>query len=472
MPALRLPPAGARPIRLHQRVRYGIRWRLLASPTRPPVTLVLGFATLIVVGTAALLLPVSARGDRSDPLTALFTATSAVCVTGLVVVDTGTYWSPFGQAVILLLMELGGLGYVIGVTALSLIWGGRMSLRQRVIVQETGSALRLGGQGGLVRRAVLLALAGEAVGALILWARFAPRYGVVEGLWLAVFHAVAAFANSGFDLFGDFRSLADFRTDPVVLLVLAGLTIAGGLSLVVVEELRRTRRWRRLSLDTKVILIATAVLLLGGTLIIFAAERENPASIAGLSPGWQLLNAFFHSVVARTAGFATWDFAQADQRTLFFLLGLMFVGAAPGSMAGGIKVTTAAVIVAAVWSTLRGRPETTLLERRVPARQVGQALAVAFLALALIANVALLISLIEGVRLRAPFLHLVFEVTSAFGTVGLSTGVAPHLSAAGKLLLILTMFVGRLGPVTAALTLTARGREVHYRLPSEPVRIG
>ena len=215
------------------------------------------------------------------------------------------------------------------------------------------------------------------------------------------------------------------------------------------------------------------VLLLGGTLVIFMTERGSPASLAHLPLPYQLLNSFFHSAAARTAGFSTWDFSHSDERTLFFLLGLMFVGGAPGSMAGGIKLTTAGILLAAVWSTLRGRSEAIAFRRRIGQRHVAQALAVALLALALVANVAFAISLIDGARLRdTPFLHLLFDVTSAFGTVGFSTGIPARLSASGQLLLAATMFVGRLGPVTVALTLTARQREPAYRFPGEvPTRM-
>jgi trk system potassium uptake protein TrkH len=434
---------------------------------------VIGFAALILIGTLALLLPASTRGGRTDPVTALFTATSAVCVTGMAVVDTGTYWTPFGQTVLLVLMQLGGLGFVVGATLLHLIRRSTLTFQERAAAQEAGYIVNLGGHGGLVQRAVGLALLAEAAGALVLWARFGPRYGAGRGLWFASFHSVAAFTNGSFDLFGDFRSLADYRTDPVVLLTIAGLVITGGLSLIVVEDVVRASKWRRLALDSKFVLSGTVVLLAAGTLLIFVTERDNPASIGTLSFPYQLLNSFFHSAAARTSGFSTWDFANSDQRSLFFMLGLMFVGGAPGSMAGGIKLTTACLLLFTVWSTLRGRSEVRAFHRRIGRRQVSQALAVSFLALALIANVALAISLIDGGRLRTTqFLDLVFDVTSAFGTVGFSTGLPSRLSAPSQLLLAATMFVGRLGPVALALALTARYREASYRLASEPIRIG
>ena len=465
---LNLSPRGARPAPPPSRARW--RWHPRVAPLRAPALLLLGLVALIAAGTALLLLPASARDGRADPVTALFTATSAVTVTGLAVVDTGAYWSPFGQAVILALIQFGGLGVMLGVTALRLLLGGRMSIKQRVIVQEIGAGVRLGGQSRLVRDTVLFTLGCEAAGILLLWPRFAREHGPGRGLWLATFHGVSGFANAGFDLFGG--TLAAFRGDPYVLLTLAGLIVLGGLGLVVAADLWRIRRWARLTLDSKLVLLGTTLLLPGATAVILVTEGANPASLGGLSPGLRLLNAFFNAASARTAGFATWDFAASDQRTIFFFLGLMLIGGAPGSMAGGVKLTTAAVILAAVVAALRGHPDATLLERRLPPAQVAQALAVVALALATIANLALVISLVEGGRLTAPFIAQLFEVTSAFGTVGFSAGVTAELATPGRLLLVLTMFVGRVGPITVALALVARRRRAAYRRIAEGVRIG
>lgn len=464
------------PLRLRlRRTRrsFGLR------PTRRPVLLVLGFAALILAGTALLLLPISARNGAPTPLAALFTATSAVCVTGLVIVDTRDYWTPFGQVVIAVLMQLGGLGFVIGVAAIRLLLGQRPNLRDRLLLQETGAITLLGGQQALILRAVVVTFGVEALGALLLWTRFAPLYGPWQGLWFALFHAISAFTNGSFDLFGGFRSVADFRTDPLVLLTLAGLIIIGGLSVVTLTDLwqrlpRPSRRggWRRLSLDSKVVLLGTALLLSGGTALLLLTEWGNPATLAGLSPWQRLLNAFFHATAARTAGFAAWDFSQVRQSTLFMLCGLMFIGGAPGSMAGGIKITTLAALLAAIRGSLRGSPEPTLFARRIPPRLIGQALAVTALALALVVTVALLISVREGERLEASFTAILYEVTSAFGTVGSSTGLSPRFGAFSQLCLVAMMFIGRLGPITVALVLTERRREERHRYPSESLRIG
>jgi trk system potassium uptake protein TrkH len=473
---IRVPRWAPTPLRLRlKRARRSLQLR----PTRRPVLLVLGFAVLILAGTALLLLPISARNGAPAPLAALFTATSAVCVTGLVVVDTHDYWTPFGQTVIAILMQFGGLGFVIGVATIRLLLGQRPSLRDRLLLQETGAITLLGGQQALIVRAVAITFGAEALGALLLWTRFAPQYGPWQGLWYALFHAIAAFTNGSFDLFGGFRSVAPFRADPLVLLTLAGLIIVGGLSVVTLTDLWQHRPWRshrggwrRLSVDSKAVLFGTALLLGGGTALLLITEWGNPATLAGVSPWQRLLDAFFHATAARTAGFAAWDLSQARQSTLFMLCGLMFIGGAPGSMAGGIKITTLAALLAAIWGSLRGQSEPTLFARRIPPRLIGQALAVTALALALVVNVALLISVREGERLGASFTAILYEVTSAFGTVGSSTGLPPRFGAFSQCCLIAMMFIGRLGPVTVALILTERGREERHRYPSESLRIG
>lgn len=474
---IRLPRIAPIPLRLHWR-RAHKTFHL--EPTRRPVLLVGGFAVLIALGTALLLLPISARDGATAPLTALFTATSAVCVTGLVIVDTGDHWTPFGQAIIAILMQVGGLGFVIGVATIRLLIGQRPNLRDRLLLQETGAITRLGGQQTLVIRAVAVTFGVEAIGALLLWARFAPQFGIGHGLWLGIFHTISAFTNGSFDLFGGFRSMADFRTDSIILLTLAALIIIGGLSVVTLTDLwqfrpwggRRHGGWRRLSVDSKVVILGTAILLSGGTAALLLTEWGNAATLGGLTPGQRVLNAFFHATAARTAGFTTWDFGQARQQTLFMLSGLMFIGGAPGSMAGGIKITTVGALLATIWGSLRGQPEPTLFARRLPVRLIGQALAVTTLALVLIVNVTLLISLIEGERLGVSFVAILYEVTSAFGTVGSSTGLAPRLGSISQLMLIAMMFVGRLGPITVALVLTERRHEERYRYPSESLRIG
>lgn len=474
---IRLPRVAPTPLRLQLR---RVRTTLHAEPTRRPVLLVGGFAVLIALGTALLLLPISARDGSVHPLTALFTATSAVCVTGLIVVDTHDHWTAFGQTIIAILMQVGGLGFIIGVTTIRLLLGQRPNLRDRLLLQDTGAITRLGGQQSLITKAVVMTFGVEAIGALLLWARFAPQFGIVQGLWLGLFHAISAFTNGSFDLFGGFRSMADFRSDPIVLLTLATLIIIGGLSIVTITDLwqcrpwnaRRHGGWRRLSIDSKVVLLGTAILLVCGTVALLITEWGNAATLGRLTPGQRVLNAFFHATAARTAGFTTWDFGQARQQTLFMLSGLMFIGGAPGSMAGGIKITTVAMLLASIRSSLRGQPEPTIFARQLPIRLIGQALAVTALALALIINVTLLISLIDGERLGVSFVAILYEVTSAFGTVGSSVGLSPRLGGISQLLLIAMMFVGRLGPITVALVLTARRHEERYHYPSESLRIG
>jgi trk system potassium uptake protein TrkH len=437
----------------------------------PPITIVAGLAGLIAIGTVLLMLPIAQESGRETGfLTALFTATSAVCVTGLVVVDTQEHWSLFGEAVIMLLIFVGGLGFLTSSTLLLLLIGRRLTLRDRLLLQRGMGEGTLGTVLDLIRRVVIFALTVQVAGALLLGFYFLilERQPLGTGLWYGLFHAVSAFNNAGFDLLGGFRSLTGHKDQPYLVAVVAALVILGGISFAVVADLTQSRRFGRLTLDTKLVLLATAALLLVGTVMVLSMEIGNAETLGSLTGPDALLQAFFFSVSSRTAGFATLNVGDFREETLFFLLGLMFVGAAAGSTAGGIKVNTLAVLAAAIVSASKGRARVIAFGREIPAFVVMRALTVAALALGIVLNAALVLTITTTGR----FLDVLFEATSAFGTVGLSTGVTPELTSVGRLIVIASMFVGRVGPLTLAFALTRREHVERLRYPEDTVRIG
>lgn len=426
-------------------------------------------ALLIAAGATGLLLPPATRaGEQTSLLTALFTATSAACTTGLVVVDTADHWTVFGQAIILVLMQFGGLGFLTGSTLILMAVVRRIGLRERLLLQEALGEGTLAEIGALIRRIVAFAFICEAAGALLLTAWFWRDRGPLSALWFGVFHAVSAFTNASFDLMGGFRSFTDERDSPFLLLVLCALIILGGISYSVVADCWRARGVRRISLDTRLVLATTALLLLGGTAVIFLLERENPATLGPLSLPGQILQAFFYAVVPRSSGFQTLPMTGFGDAALLVIMALMFIGGAAGSTAGGIKVNSFAVLAAAVVAAVKGRPRVVVYWREIPTAVVMRALTVAALAAILIfaASFALLVS----TSFRG--LLVLFEVTSAFGTVGLSTGVTAELGAVDRLVLIATMFIGRLGPLTLAVALTRQDPEDRVQYPRGAVRIG
>jgi trk system potassium uptake protein TrkH len=432
----------------------------------PAQTIVLGFALTVLAGVVLLTLPVSTVDGKGAPfLTALFTAMSATCVTGLVVEDTATYYSLFGQLVILLLIQVGGLGYMTSATLFSILVGRRIGLRERIILMEAYNLHTIGGVVRLTRNVVLLALAFQGVGALLLALRWIPEFGWWRGMYYGLFHAVSAFNNAGFDLMGGFRSLTRYVLDPYVNLVMGVLIISGGLGFIVLISLPR---FPKVNLHAKVVLTTSAALLGVGTLLILFLEGGNPLTLGRLPPGGKLLAAFFQSVTPRTAGFSTLDIAGLREPTLLVLSVLMFIGASPGGTGGGIKTTTFTVLLATIWTMIRGRQDVELYNRRVPAVVVYKALTIALVAIALVVSVTILLSVFEGIRV----ISALFEVVSAFGTVGLSTGITPSLTPVGKVLLITTMFLGRVGILTFALVFTGRQAPMRYRLPEERVLVG
>jgi trk system potassium uptake protein TrkH len=319
-----------------------------------------------------------------------------------------------------------------------------------------------------VRRILVFTLICEAIGAAIFYIRFSLENPTGTAAWKAVFQAVSAFNNAGFDIFGKFRSLLDYQTDTTVILTTAALIILGGISFVVVADMGRMRRFGRLSLDSKIVLVTTLGLLVVGTVVFLLTEYGNADTLGPLSFPYKLLNAFFHSVTPRTAGFASINIGSMATYSQFFTILLMFVGGAAGSTAGGIKVNTFGMLVATIWSTIRGKEHAGAFGREFANQQIHRALALVMLALTLIFIVVFVLTVTE----EFGFLNLLFETVSAFGTVGLSTGITPDLSVAGRLIITAVMFIGRLGPLILVLSLTQRQRPSEYRYPQDEVRIG
>ncbi|MBI2841806.1 MAG: Trk family potassium uptake protein [Armatimonadetes bacterium] len=455
--------------------------RLRRSAFRPATTIALSFAILIAVGTVLLSLPVARADGRVDPFAAIFTATSTVCVTGLVIADTATTFTTFGEIVVLVLIQLGGLGYMTIATVVAILLGRELGLSERIVLREAHGQPRLSGVIRLTRNTLMFTLVAEAVGTTILVLRFAsdPNFNGWKSLYYAVFHSVSAFCNAGFDLmgavFGKFSSLTAYKLDPVVSLTIAGLFIIGGLGYPVVEELAR-RKKRRLSVHARLVVWTTAALLLLGTAAILILEWSNPETLQGLSLPGKLLVSFFQSATARTAGFSTVDIADVNATTLFVLGTLMFIGASPGGTGGGVKTTTFVLMVVAVLSVLRGRTDSEVFGRRIPAANVYRALAIVILSAILVAVATMVLTLTEldvaSRGERAGFMAVQFEVLSAWGTVGLSTGITPDLSGVGRIVIIIMMYVGRIGPLTAFAALAAREKPVKRRLAEEHVVIG
>ncbi|MGG4091873.1 TrkH family potassium uptake protein [Paenibacillus lautus] len=435
----------------------------------PPQILVLGFAAIIFIGTALLMLPIStSTGEPLEFIDALFTSTSATCVTGLVVVDTGTTFSSFGEVVIMLLIQIGGLGFMTMATLFALALKRRISLKDRLILQEAMNQSSMEGIVRLIRRVLLYSLIIEACGAVILSIRWAFDMPIGQAIYYGVFHAVTMFNNAGFDLFGDFRSLTGFVYDPVVNVVVMFLIVSGGIGFIVLSDLIDFRKQRRLSLHSKVVLTMTATLLLVGFIVILIFEFTNPRTLGSLNWGGKFLGALFQSVTPRTAGANTIDITGLRQATQFFIVILMFIGASPGSTGGGIKTTTFTIMVGAVIAMMRGREDIVMFRYRLAQERVLKALTIALLALLLVLIVSMILSTTE----EGSFLEILFETTSAFGTVGLSMGLTPDLTVFGKILISITMFAGRLGPLTLAYALGPKKGKELYRHPEGKMIIG
>lgn len=434
--------------------------------------ILLGFVALILAGTALLCLPISAKSGKPTPfLEACFTATSSVCVTGLVKFDTHNYWSLFGQGVILALIQVGGMGFMtICISALS-VTKKKIGLAQREIMQSSISAPHLGGIVKMTRFILLGTLTAELAGAVLLAFDFCPRFGLLKGLWFSLFHSVSAFCNAGFDLMGgggDFSSLVNITDDIFACTVICLLIIIGGLGFFVWRDIIDCRfRFSKFRLQTKTVLIISVSLIFGGALVLYLVEMKA-ASGRSESALAQAGGALFQSVSARTAGFNTVNLGDMSHSGLFVMILLMLIGGSPGSTAGGMKTTTFAVMLASVVSTFKRRKSAEMLGRRLDESATRLAVCVFVLYITLSTGVAVVISTLEDV----PFINALFESASAIATVGCTTGITPSLGAASSVLLMLLMLFGRVGSLTMLFAISTYKSRPQSQKPLEIIQIG
>ncbi len=443
----------------------------------PSQVLVLGFIVIVLLGGILLSLPVS--NNSGEPLRfidALFTATSATCVTGLVVVDTAINYTRFGQVVILLLIQVGGLGFMAMATMIFLLLGRKIGLKSRLLLQESFNRFSMSGLVKLTKVVMGLTFIIEGAGALLLFLRFKQHMPVGEAAFAGVFHSISAFCNAGFDVLGKasgpFTSIMSYATDGFVPLIIGALIVMGGLGFPVMAELLSMRKGRKthLSIHTRLVLKITAFLLAFGMVAVFILEYSNPGTLGGMPLVHKLINSLFTSITPRTAGYNTVSIGALRESTALIIMVLMFIGASPSSTGGGIKTVTAGVLFMSLASTIKGDDTVEIHERRIPAEQVMRATAVVILAAVVVMAGTLVVSIAE----KAPFLDVMFEVISAFGTVGLTRGMTPFLSSLSKFVIILIMLMGRLGPLTFVVALNYRKSlsKVKVTFPEEHVMIG
>ena len=435
-------------------------------------TLAIGHFLVILTGALLLMLPIASQdGTVTDFLSTLFTSTSATCVTGLIVVDTGTHWTFFGQLVILLLIQIGGLGFVSIGVLFSMFLNRKISLSTRSLLQESLNVDRVGGVIRLVRKALLGTLLIESIGAILLCFRFIPDFGLVTGLWMSIFHSVSAFCNAGFDIlgsfFGAYCSLVPYAGDVLVNMVIMSLIVIGGIGFIVWSDLlEHTYHFKKYRLHTKIVLITTLILIFGGALLFYIFEKDS--ILAGRPIHEQILCCLFSSVTARTAGFNTVDFGFVRQCSALLMCVLMYIGGSPGSTAGGIKTTTIAVLFGSLVSKVRGNHGINLFRRQVDKDTVSQSANVLVLTLLLATSSIMAICAMQDLNM----LDVAFEVFSGLGTVGMTTGITRDLIPASQVIIILMMYLGRIGTMSFAYSFFEKRNVPAIQNPVEKVMVG
>jgi len=439
---------------------------------KPTQVLVIGFAVVILVGAMLLTLPISSiSGQSTDFISSLFTATSAVCVTGLVVVDTGTYWSTFGQTIIILLIQIGGLGFMTIATLIFFISRKKISFKERMVLSEAFNMQNIGGIVKYTRNVIFFTLSVETIGILLLCTKFIPEFGIKKGLGMSIFHGISAFCNAGFDLMGGFKSITPYVNDATINLTIGCLIIIGGLGYSVVDDVFKNKRFNKLSMYSKMVLTISGLLIVFGMISILIFEYNNPNTLRDLPWYGKLLASWFQAVSPRTAGFNSVNLSSLTTASVFLTIVLMFIGGSPGSTAGGIKTTTIGTIFLTVLSVLKGKDQTEVFGRTISFNTIKKALSIVAIATLIVSVGIMILSITEN----ATFIEILFEVVSAFGTVGLTLGLTPDLSLVGRLTIISIMFIGRLGPLTIALAINEM-QKTHgndrYKYPEGNILVG
>ena len=434
----------------------------------PVQILALGFFAVIMTGSLLLMLPISSKTGAITPfIDAFFTATSAVCVTGLVTLNTAEHWTYFGTTVIILLIQIGGLGFMSFATLFALILGKKITLKDRLIMQEAMNTFSLQGLVKLAKYILIFTFAVEGIGALFLSTTFIPDYGIGKGIYFSIFHSISAFCNAGFDLTGN--SLVPYAENAVIILTISALIIIGGLGFTVWAEVYNFKGIKKLSVHSKLAISMTIFLIVGGWILMYIFEITNPETLEGMSIKGQLLSSFFASVSPRTAGFNSISMPGMTVAGTFLTIMLMFVGGSPGGTAGGVKTTTAGILIMTVISVFRNDEDTKLYNRTVSKALVYKAFVIFTIAMALVIAETMILSFTEA---GASLEYILYEVVSAFATVGLSLGLTPELSVIGKLLIAITMYIGRVGVLTLFLALSNRKNGNGIKYPEAKILVG
>ena len=456
------------------KIPFSIKIRNKLTPTR---IIFLGFLLLILVGALLLRLPICYNeGENISFLDALFTATSASCVTGLVVKDTATTWTPLGQGIILFLIQIGGLGVMSIFTLFVLITKKHIGLKERLTIQESINNFTLSGTVRIFLKILIATLCFELLGAIILFTQFMPLFGMKDGIIKSIFHSISAFCNAGFDIFGTktykFQSLSLFSNNPILLITLSALIVIGGLGFVVWRDIYHNKfSFRKYSLHSKIVIISTTILILGGSLLFYLLENNNINTLSPMTQTNKVVNSMFQAITPRTAGFSSINPAKMTQEANFFTIILMLIGAAPGSTGGGIKVTTISVLVLASIFFIMGQEDVQIMKNTVPQQMIHKSICIFMIALLLLI-IGTSIILIDNPELD--FLDVLYETASALSTSGLSTGITTLLNPLSKIVLILFMILGRIGPLTAVIAFSQKQmiKNAPYRYSDGKISVG